>query len=300
MIPAHIIKKIRQIHIKSKKTVNTVMAGQYRSVFRGAGIEFEEVREYAPGDDVKSIDWNVSARTGKVFVKRYREERESIVMLLIDMSASLAFGTRFGRKLEKIAELASVLAFNAVKNNDKIGVIFFTDRVEKYIPPKKGSSHVWRVIQEIFTVVPQGRGTDIGAALDFMCRISKKRSFAFILSDFLSAASSENPAKDYEKSLKILGRRHEVVGLRVYDEGAFHLPASGIVAIRDFETFETRMVDAGNQKTKDWFFKMKTQVHGDTDALFSRARTDLVDVKTSESVSTVLTRYFRLRERRMG
>ncbi|WDP92803.1 MAG: DUF58 domain-containing protein [Desulfobacter sp.] len=291
MIPAHIIKKIRQIHIKSRKTVNTVMAGQYRSVFRGAGIEFEEVREYAPGDDVKSIDWNVSARTGKVFVKRYREERESIVMLLVDMSASLAFGTRSGRKLEKTAELASVLAFNAVKNNDKVGVIFFTDRVEKYIPPKKGSAHVWRVIKEIFTFVPQGRGTDIRAALDFMSRISKKRSFAFILSDFLS--------QDYEKSLKILGRRHEVVGLRVYDEGAFDLPGEGIVAIRDFETLDARLVDAGDKKTREWFCKMKEAVHSKTEALFSRASTDLVDVKTSDAVSTVLTRYFRLRERRM-
>lgn len=292
MIPADIIKKIRQIHIRSKKTVNTVMAGQYRSVFRGAGIEFEEVREYTPGDDVKSIDWNVSARTGKVFVKQYREERESIVILLIDMSASLAFGTRFGRKLEKTAELASVLAFNAVKNNDKVGVIFFTDQVEKYIPPKKGSSHVWRVIKEIFTFVPQGRGTDIKTALDFMSRISKKRSFAFILSDFLTGS--------YEKNLKILGRRHEVVGLRVYDEGAFHLPESGIVGIMDFETRHTRLVDAGHKKSRAWYFDTKTAIHRETEDLFSRARMDLVDIKTSDSVSQVLTRYFRLRERRQG
>lgn len=292
MIPAHIIKKIRQIHIKSRRTVNTVMAGQYRSVFRGAGIEFEEVREYTPGDDVKSIDWNVSARTGKVFVKKYREERESIVILLIDMSASLAFGTQFGRKLEKTAELASVLAFNAVKNNDKVGVIFFTDQVEKYIPPKKGSSHVWRVIKEIFTFTPKGRGTDIKTALDFMSRISKKRSFAFIVSDFLTGS--------YEKNLKILGRRHEVVGLRVYDEGAFHLPESGIVGVMDFETRETRLVDAGDQKTRSWFFDTKTALHKETCDLFSRAGMDLIDIKTSDSVSRVLTRYFRLRERRLS
>ncbi len=292
MIPTHIIKKIKQIHFKSRRTVNTVMAGQYRSVFRGVGIEFEEVREYTPGDDVKSIDWNVSARTGKVFVKQYREERESIVMLLIDMSASLAFGTRFGRKLEKTAELASVLAFNAVKNNDKVGVIFFTDQVEKYIPPKKGASHVWRVIKEIFTFVPQGHGTDIKVALDFMSRISKKKSFAFIISDFLTGT--------YEKNLKILGRRHEVVGLRVYDEGAFHLPESGIVGIMDFETRDTRLVDAGNKKTRSWFFDTKTAIHRETGDLFSRARMDLVDIKTSDSVSQILTRYFRLRERRQG
>ncbi|MCG8687069.1 MAG: DUF58 domain-containing protein [Desulfobacterales bacterium] len=290
MIPAHIIKKIKQIHIKSRKTVNTLMAGQYRSVFRGSGIEFEEVREYAPGDDVKSIDWNVSARMGRVFVKVYREERESIVMLLIDMSASLAFGTRFGRKLEKVAELASVLAFNAIKNNDKVGVIFFTDQVEKYIPPKKGAAHVWRVIKEIFTFVPKAQGTDIRAALDFMSRVCKKRSFAFVISDYLS--------RDYEQSLKLLCRRHEVVGMRVYDTGAFHLPDSGIVSVRDFETGGTCLVDAGSKKTRDWFTRTKTDIHDQTPGVFSRAKVDLVDIKTSDAVSEVLTRYFRLRERR--
>ena len=292
MIPAHIIKKIKQIHIKSRKTVNTLMAGQYRSVFRGSGIEFEEVREYAPGDDVKSIDWNVSARMGKVFVKLYREERESIVMLLIDMSASLDFGTRYGRKLEKVAELASVLAFNAIKNNDKVGVIFFTDQVEKYIPPKKGASHVWRVIKEIFTFVPKGEGTNIAEALNFMSRICKKRSFAFVISDYLST--------DYEKSLKLLCRRHEVVGLRVFDAGAFHLPDAGIASVRDFETGEVTLMDAGSKKTRQWFTKAKNEIHNHTTDLFSRSKVDLVDIQTSDSVSDVLTRYFRLRERRQG
>jgi uncharacterized protein (DUF58 family) len=229
---------------------------------------------------------------GKVFVKLYREERESIVMLLIDMSASLEFGTHFGQKLEKTAELASVLAFNAIKNNDKVGVIFFTDQVEKYIPPKKGSSHVWRVIKEIFTFVPEGRGTDIKAALDFMSKISKKRSFAFVISDFIS--------NEYEQGLKMLARRHEVVGLRIYDTGAFHLPEKGIVGIRDFETRKTCMLDGGNKKTRQWFFDTKTRIHREATALFSRSKVDLVDVKTSDSVSDILTQYFRLRERRQG
>ncbi|MCG8634259.1 MAG: DUF58 domain-containing protein [Desulfobacterales bacterium] len=299
MIPAHVIKKIRQIHIKSRRTVNTLMAGQYRSVFRGSGIEFEEVREYTPGDDVKSIDWNVSARSGKVFVKQYREERESIVMLLVDMSASLGFGTRFGRKLEKTAELASVLAFNAIKNNDKVGVIFFTDRVEKYIPPKKGSSHVWRVIKEIFTFVPEGRGTDVGAALDFMSRISKKRSFVFVISDFLGRDSA--PRGDgYERALKTLRRRHEIVGIRVFDTGAFHLPASGMITFEDFETGETCLLDAGDKRTRHWFTETKTALHSETSRLFSKARVDLVELSTADSTSDVLTRYFRLRERRQG
>lgn len=290
MIPAHIIKKIKQIHIKSRKTVNTLMAGQYRSVFKGSGIEFEEVREYAPGDDVKTIDWNVSARTGKVFVKLFREERESIVMLLIDMSASLNFGTHSGSKLEKVAELASVLAFNAVKNNDKVGVIFFTDQVEKYIPPKKGSAHIWRVIKEIFTFAPQGVGTDVACALDFMAKISKKRSFAFVISDYLSP--------EYEKSLRLLNRRHEVVGMRVFDEGAFHLPCAGIVRVKDFETGEETLMDAGSKKMRQWYTDQRQKIHTQTESLFTKARVDLVDVTTDDSVSDVLTRYFMLRERR--
>ena len=290
MIPAHIIKKIKQIHIKSRKTVNTLMAGQYRSVFKGSGIEFEEVREYAPGDDVKTIDWNVSARTGKVFVKLFREERESIVMLLIDMSASLGFGTHSGSKLEKVAELASVLAFNAIKNNDKVGVIFFTDQVEKYIPPKKGSAHIWRVIKEIFTFAPQGVGTDVACALDFMAKISKKRSFAFVISDYLSP--------EYEKSLRLLNRRHEVVGMRVFDEGAFHLPCAGIVRVKDFETGEETLMDAGSKKMRQWYTDQRQKVHTQTESLFTKARVDLVDVTTDDSVSDVLTRYFMLRERR--
>nr|WP_321396530.1 DUF58 domain-containing protein [uncultured Desulfobacter sp.] len=290
MIPAHIIKKIKQIHIKSRKTVNTLMAGQYRSVFKGSGIEFEEVREYAPGDDVKTIDWNVSARTGKVFVKLFREERESIVMLLIDMSASLNFGTHSGSKLEKVAELASVLAFNAIKNNDKVGVIFFTDQVEKYIPPKKGSAHIWRVIKEIFTFAPQGVGTDVACALDFMAKISKKRSFAFVISDYLSP--------EYEKSLRLLNRRHEVVGMRVFDEGAFHLPCAGIVRVKDFETGEETLMDAGSKKMRQWYTDQRQKIHTQTESLFTKARVDLVDVTTDDSVSDVLTRYFMLRERR--
>jgi uncharacterized protein (DUF58 family) len=291
MIPADIIKKIKRVHIKSRRTVNNLMAGQYRSVFRGSGIEFEEVREYCPGDEVKSIDWKVSARLGKPFIKRYREERESILMLLVDMSASLKFGTFSGQKLETVAEVASVLAFNAIKNNDKVGVIFFSDRVEKYIPPKKGSAHVWRVIKEIFTFVPQGKGTDIGAALAFYSRISKKRAFVFILSDFLG--------EGYAKQLKIARQKHEPIGIRIYDEGAYHLPLKGIVRFSDFETGKTLLLDAWNPRTRDGFLRAKRRVHQETQAIFSQAKTDLIDLKTSDSISDTLTQYFRLRERRL-
>lgn len=290
MIPAAIIKKIKRVHIKSRRTVNNLMAGHYRSVFRGSGIEFEEVREYSPGDDVKSIDWNVSARFGRPFIKRYREERESIVMLLIDVSASLQFGTFSGQKLETAAEVASVLAFNAIKNNDKVGVIFFTDQVEKYIPPKKGSAHIWRVIKEIFTFVPQGRGTDIGSAVEFMSRISKKRCFVFVLSDFLG--------KGYDKALKIARQKHELIGIRIYDPGAFDLPMKGMVRFADFETGKTLVFDGFDKKTRQGFSQVKQEIHDQAQGIFSKAKTDLVELSTQDSVSDTLTRYFRLRERR--
>ncbi len=291
MIPAHIIKKIKRIHIKSSRTVNSIMAGQYKSVFRGSGIEFEEVREYCPGDDVKNIDWKVSARLGKPFVKLYKEERESIVMLLIDMSSSLKFGTFSGAKLERAAEVASVLAFNAIKNNDKVGVIFFTDRVEKYIPPKKGSGHIWRVIKEIFTFSPEGTGTNISEALDYLAKISKKRSFVFVLSDFLD--------EGYLKSLKTIRQKHEIIGVMIYDQGAFNLPFKGIITLSDFETSERVVFDAFNKKTRNDFMLVKTKAHQKALSIFTRAKSDVIELDTSASVSDTLSQYFRLRERRL-
>ncbi len=291
MIPAHIIKKIKRIHIKSSRTVNSIMAGQYKSVFRGSGIEFEEVREYSPGDDVKTLDWKVSARLGKPFVKLYTEERESIVMLLIDMSASLKFGTFFGSKLERVAEVASVLAFNAIKNNDKVGVIFFTDQVEKYIPPKKGSSHIWRVIKEIFTFVPKGEKTDISVALDYLGKISKKKSFVFILSDFLDDG--------YLKSLRTIRQKHEIIGVMIYDPGSFSLPARGIITLSDFETGKELVVDSSSRRTKERFSKVRSSHFDRTHDCFLKAKSDVIELDTSASVSEALLQYFRFRERRM-
>ncbi len=290
MIPAHIIKKIRRIHIKSSRMVNTVMAGQYRSVFRGSGIEFEEVREYCPGDDIKTLDWKVSARLGKPFVKVYREERESIVMLLVDMSFSLKFGTFSGSKLEKAAETASVLAFNAIRNNDRVGVIFFTDRVEKYIPPKKGSAHVWRVIKEIFTFCPEGRGTSIGSALDYLARISRKRCIAFVLSDFLDDS--------YLKALKTVRRRHEIIGILIHDRNEFQLPGKAVVSLADLETGSRIMLDAFDRKTRDRFSSCIRSRHDMTIQSFSKAKADVIELGTQDSVSDVLIRYFRYREKR--
>ena len=290
MIPSHIIKKIKRIHIKSSRTVNSIMAGQYKSVFRGSGIEFEEVREYSPGDDVKTIDWKVSARLGKPFVKLYTEERESIVMLLIDMSASLKFGTFFGTKLERVAEVASVLAFNAIKNNDKVGVIFFTDQVEKYIPPKKGTSHIWRVIKEIFTFVPQGKGTNISAALDYLGKISKKRTFVFILSDFLD--------DDYLKSLRTVRQKHEIIGVMIYDQGSSQLPQKGVITLSDFETGKELVFDGFNSRTRQGFSDIKLSDFQQTRDSFLKAKSDVIELDTGASVSDTLLQYFKFRERR--
>jgi len=290
MIPAHIIKKIRRIHIKSSRMVNTVMAGQYRSVFRGSGIEFEEVREYCPGDDIKTLDWKVSARLGKPFVKVYREEREGIVMLLVDMSFSLKFGTFSGTKLEKAAEAASVLAFNAIRNNDRVGVIFFTDRVEKYIPPKKGSAHVWRVIKEIFTFSPGGSRTSIGSALDCLAKISRRRCIAFVLSDFLD--------DNYLKTLKTVRRRHEIIGILIHDKNESRFPGRAVVDFTDFETGRRITLDGFDRKTRDRFHSCIRSRHDMAVQSFSKAKSDIIELGTQDSVSDVLLEYFRYREKR--
>ena len=291
MIPKEIIKKIKKIHIKSSRTVNTLMAGQYKSVFRGSGIEFEEVREYSPGDEIKSIDWKVSARLGRPFIKLYREERESIVMLIIDMSASLRFGTFFGTKLEKAAEVASVLAFSAIKNNDKVGIIFFTDRVEKYIPPKKGSGHIWHIIKEIFTFKPAGSGTDISTAIDFLATVSRKKTLCFIISDFL--------ADSYLKNLKTAGQRHEFIGVVLYDKGDFHLPEKGIVSMKCFETDKKIVLDASHGPTRKFYKKQKQEQYNSIMANFKTAGMDYIEMGSHLQVSDTLSKYFRYREKRM-
>ncbi|MCP4673096.1 MAG: DUF58 domain-containing protein, partial [Desulfobacula sp.] len=242
-------------------------------------------------DDIKALDWKVSARLGKPFIKLYQEERESIVMLLIDMSASLKFGTFSGKKLEKVAEVASVLAFNAIKNSDKVGAIFFTDQIEKYIPPKKGSGHVWRLIKEIFTFVPQGIGTDISTALDYLAKISRKKSFVFVLSDFFD--------DNYLKSLRIVRQRHEIIGVRIYDKGAFDLPYKGIITLSDFETSKEIVFDGFNKKTRQQFAGLKKKIHGKTLKIFSMAKSDVIEIETSVSVADTLLLYFNLRERRL-
>jgi len=290
MLSPEIIKKIKRIHIKSGRLVNTMMAGQYKSVFRGSGIEFEEVREYTPGDEVKSIDWKVSARMGRPFIKLYREERELIIMLLVDMSASGCFGTVENIKQETAAEIAGVLAFNAIRNNDKVGVILFTDRVEKYIPPKRGAAHVWRVIKEIFAFKPQHSGTDIQSAVRYLGRVCRKRTVSFLISDFLS--------ENYVHQLKIANHKHELIGILLKDPGEFCLPGAGLVAVKDLETGELYCFDASDKITRKQFELRKTEEYRATVETLKTSDIDCIEISTQDSVAEALTKYFRVRERR--
>ncbi len=290
MLSPDLIKKIKKVHIKSRRQVDTMMAGQYKSVFRGSGIEFEEVREYTPGDEVKSIDWKVSARMGRPFIKLFKEEREVVVMLLVDMSASGKFGTSGRMKLDAAAEIASILAFNAIKNNDKVGVILFTDRVEKYIPPKKGSSHIWRVIKEIFTFKPEHTGTDINEAVQFLGRVSRKKTISFVISDFI--------AENFSRSLKIASKRHEIISVLLSDPGDFNLPEAGILLAEDFETGQKYYIDASDKNSRKHYKKLMEKDYHSSIEMMKKADIDCIEVTTVDSVADALIKYFRFRERK--
>ncbi len=291
MLSPELIKKIKKIHIKSNRQVNTLLAGQYRSVFRGSGIEFEEVRDYSPGDEVKNIDWKVSARMGRPFIKLYREERELVVMLLVDMSASGGFGTGDSLKTEKAVEVAAVLAFNAIRNNDKVGAILFTDTVEKYIPPKKGSSHVWRVIRAIFTFDPRGKGTDIQTAVSYLGRVCRKRTISFLISDFLSG--------NYLKRLKVTAKKHELIGVMISDPGEFFLPEAGMILIEDLETGKHLFLDASDANTRHLYQAKKRQQYEKTMERLKSADIDCIEISTRDVVTDALIKYFRYRKQRM-
>ena len=290
MLSPEIVKKIKKVHIKSGRLVNTVMAGQYRSVFRGSGIEFEEVRDYSPGDEVKNIDWKVSARLGRPFIKLYREEREQIVMLLLDMSASANFGTGEQLKRETTAEFAAILAFNAIRNNDKVGALLFSDQVEKYIPPQKGTSHVWRVIKEIYSFVPQHSGTDISNAVRYLGSVCRKKAVAFLISDFLD--------ENYRRPLKTLSRKHEIISVLMSDPGDFRLPEKGIVSAIDLETGARVLLDAGNQRVRRRYADIRRQVYQSARDTLRRSDIDCIEISTTASVADALVRYFKYREKR--
>jgi uncharacterized protein (DUF58 family) len=291
MLPKEIIRKVRRIEIRTKKLVNDVFSGEYHSIFKGRGMEFEEVREYQPGDDVRVIDWNVTARYGHPFVKRFKEERELTVMFLIDASSSGDFGTA-GEKTKKdyISEICSVMAFSAIKNNDRVGMIIFTDRVEKYIPPKKGSSHVLRLIREVLYFTPQHTRTDLNCALEFLGRVIKRRSVIFLVSDFLSS--------DYDKMLSIANKKHDLIAIKIADPREIELPNVGFIELEDTETGEQMIIDTKNRQIRRDFREYAQREKMKLDKGFRSMDLDHIYITTGESYVEPLMAFFRVRAKR--
>lgn len=292
MIPKEILEAVKAIEIRSRSLVNDVFAGEYHSVFKGRGMEFAEVREYQPGDDIRSIDWNVTARTGTAHVKKFSEEREQTVMFLVDASHSLDFGSVKRMKGEIAAEIAAVLAFSAIRNNDKVGAIIFTDQIELFIPPKKGKKHVLRVIREMLFFEPEGRGTDVGLALEYLSRVVRRKAVVFLLSDFVSA--------DYTRALRVANRRHDLVSITITDPAEDELPAVGLVHLVDAETGTARLVDSRNRGTQDVFRRARRGFRDLRERVFRKYRVDTIDVKTDEPYADALVGFFRRREREMS
>jgi uncharacterized protein (DUF58 family) len=290
MIPKELLKKVRQIQIRTRRTVNDLLAGQYHSAFRGRGMEFEEVSPYQIGDDVRLIDWNVSARLGEPFIKKFREERELTVMLVVDASPSGFFGSVSQFKLDVAAELAAVLAFSAIRSNDKVGLILFTDEVEKYVPAKKGTRHVLRIIRELLYHRPRGRGTDITAALQFLNRITVRKSVCFLISDFL--------ASEYEGALRIARRRHDLIPIVVTDPREWMLPNVGIVELEDAESGRRALVDTSSRAVRRQYEAEAQRRFAERTAMFRRMDTQTVDIRTDQPYVEPLARFFRQREKR--
>jgi uncharacterized protein (DUF58 family) len=285
-----LLKKVRKIEIKTKGLSNHIFAGEYHTAFKGKGMAFSEVREYQPGDDIRSIDWNVTARYNSPFVKVFEEEREMTVMLLIDVSASGNFGTQEQFKRELATELAAILAFSAINNNDKVGVIFFTDKVEQFIPPKKGKSHILRIIREVLAFQPTGKGTDIAGALEYFSAVIKKRSICFILSDFMS--------KEFDMLLKIASKKHDLVALRIHDTREDTLPNVGLVPMQDAETEKMLFVDTSSKKVRDNFAKNRAQTNEKLRKLFPASGVDLIDITTGKDYVKPLINFFKTRGKR--
>jgi uncharacterized protein (DUF58 family) len=290
MIPREILKKIRQIEIRTNRFVTETLAGQYHSVFKGQGMNFDEVREYQPGDDVRAIDWNVTARMNHPFIKKFVEERELTVMLIVDLSGSGLFGSVNQSKRELAAELASVLAFSAIRNNDKVGLILFTDGVEKFIPPRKGRKHVLRVIREILFFEPQRRGTNLNTALEFLLRVTPHRAVAVVLSDFLGQNALVR--------LRQANRRHDVVAVQITDRYELELPALGRLLLRDAETGETLEVNTGDARKRAVFAERRTREQADLKRTFRSAGIDAIQLQTDQPYALALGRFFEMREKR--
>ncbi len=287
-----ILKKIRTLEIRTRGLVETAFAGDYHSVFKGRGMNFEDVREYQPGDEIRSIDWNVTARMGTAFVKKFTEERELTVMLVVDVSASGNFGSTTQSKRELAAEVACLLAFSAIRNNDKVGLILFTDRVELFIPPKKGRSHTLRLIREILFFQPQGRGTDPALALDYLNKIVTRRAVVFFISDF------QTP--DFSRALAVSGQRHDFVAIHIHDEREKLLPNIGIIMLEDAETGEQLEINTSERGTRTRFAQLADERAAELARILRRNNIDAISLKTNEDYLPALRSFFKQRERRIG
>ena len=290
MIPREILRKVRRLEITTRHLVTDVFSGQYHSVFKGRGMEFSEVREYEPGDDIRTIDWNVTARTGKPFVKRYIEERDLTVVLLVDLSGSEQFGTRGPQKSEVAAELCALLAFSAIGNHDRVGLLVFTDGIERFIPPAKGRQHGLRVIREVLAFQPRGRGTDLGLALEHLGRVLKRRAVVFLISDFI--------APDFSRQFRTAARRHDLVGLRLVDPREREIPDLGLCLVEDLETGERLWVDTGDRAVREAYAAVAAARGERVRRLFHQSGSDLVEIEVEGSYVSPLIQFFRRRAQR--
>ncbi|MDX9858676.1 MAG: DUF58 domain-containing protein [candidate division Zixibacteria bacterium] len=290
MIPKEVLKKVRRIEIRTKRLVNDLFSGEYHSTFKGQGMEFEEVREYMPGDDIRLIDWNVTARTGFPHVKKFREERELSVVLLVDASSSGRFGTRERFKSDTAAELCALLAFSAIKNNDKVGLIIFTDTIEKFVPPQKGRGHVLRLIREILAFEPTGIGTNIAGALEYLSRVIKRKSVVFLVSDFLSS--------DYQKPLRVANNKHDIIAMKITDPRESTFDDVGLLELEDVETGEVFLVDTGSNEFRREFEARATEDLANLMREFRVIDMDCINIRTDRSYIVPLINFFKMRERR--
>jgi uncharacterized protein (DUF58 family) len=293
METAELLKKVRRIEIKTRGLSNQIFSGEYHSAFKGRGMAFSEVREYQPGDDIRAIDWNVTARLSEPFIKIFEEERELTVMLVVDVSASKDFGSAVQFKKDLVTELCAVLSFSAIQNNDKIGLIFFSDTIEKFIPPKKGKSHILRIIRELIEFEPQHQRTNVAEGLRYLTNAIKKRSIAFVISDFL-----DDNIKGLESALKVANGKHDVVAIRIYDERETTLPNVGLLRIKDAETGELLWIDSGSKTVRERYTAWWREREAVLGNVFAKGGVDVVKIATNQSYITPLRTFFKSREQR--
>ncbi|OPX28058.1 MAG: hypothetical protein B1H08_06650 [Candidatus Omnitrophica bacterium 4484_171] len=291
MIPKEILKQIRRIQITTSRMVTDVFAGQYQSVFKGRGMDFDEVRQYFPGDDIRSIDWNVTARTGTPYVKKFVEERELTVMLLLDISRSTYFGTVNKLKRRLAAEICSLLAFSAIQNNDRVGLIAFSGRIEKFVPPRKGIRHGLRIVREALYFEPAGDGTDISNALEYLNRVCRRRTVSFVISDFYD--------RGFKKALSIANKRHDITAITITDPKEINLPKAGLISFRDAERGNNFIIDTSNEALRKAFHYNAARIMSERKKIFGSINVNSIDIRTDISYIRALISFFKMRERRM-